>query len=480
MESTENKTTKQQSLSRMAGKNFMFSLLLFLVLIGIIFTAFWRDRENMQQLGAVYEDQFMVEQFKASLINILSPLNEFALGGASDKVTPLLKQAIADYQASYARIENIGYLGDAQRKALLQVHNLMSEVMNIADDVANNKITSNQADQVIMLAQNLLLKAQDKLELIVRGMEQTLEETRADHESQASLQLYMLLGFIVLIVVLVELLNRKLLAKAQEVSRASSSVAMSADDILSANEEQANATGQQSRFIERVVKGLDLVADSGAKLQATATGMEKNIQNTVSLAKGGSEEVDALLAAADSLQGQLDDTASHTALGQQEIEHALKSLDRVNEVAEEAQLLAVNASIETSDAGSMSGEVQRIADEVKQLSEDVRAALMQLREQGEGTDAGIRQALGGVASSRETSARLADLLEKAHSNGEKAGQAASIIVQVATRQNDRNQKILQALNYISELLHISGNKLQASREASMRLSKASASLQDLS
>jgi len=474
-ENIESGTNKQVSLKKLASKNFMLSLLLFAVLIVIIVVASLRDREGMDMLADVYDDQFRIEQFKATLSNVMLPLNDFTMTADASNFTRI-KKAVGEYQASYRSITAIPRLGAQDKAALARVNALMNEVMSMANDVADAKIPANQAAQVTLLSQNLVLAAQKKLHSIVTNMETQLAASTAARRQQATMQLYMLLGFIVFIVLLLEFLNRRLLRQAQTVSKFSSSLAESAGDIVMVNKMQASATDQQARFMEKVIKGLELIADSGKEISNVITGLEKNSGVIQSFAKGGARELENSAAAADSLCANMD---ASTEAARQKPEHMLKSLQQIQHVADEAHLLALNASIDGADQGvsSITNEVLRMADQIRDHSEEIRSTVQQMSDASSHI-AGDHMAY--ISDSIELARQTAALLLRIESVSEKNAQAASAIARANRRQNERNQKILQALQHISELLHISGNKAQAYGDASARLNEASESLQHLS
>ncbi len=474
-ESTESGSNKQLSLRQLAGKNSILSLLLFAVLIGIIVVASLRDREGMDGLGHVYDDQFRVEQFKATLSNVMLPLNDFTMTSDSANFVRI-KKAVSQYKASYLGTAAIPRLSAQDKAALAKVDALMNEVMSMANDVANAKIPASHAAQITLLSQNLVLAAQKKLQSIVNRMETQLAASRAERQHKATMQLYILLGFIVFIVLLLEFLNRRLLKHAQSVSKASSSLAESAGDIVLVNKMQASANDQQARFMGKVIKGLELIADSGKEISAVVGNLEKNSSLIQSFAKGGVKQLQTSLAAADKLNA--DKTISAGA-DSQIPDQILKSLQQIQDVADEAHLLALNASIDGADqaVSSISNEVQRMADQIRAYSEDVRSAVQQMS----GASSHVaEERLEYINNSVELARQTSDLLCRIEAVSEKNGQALSAIARATGRQNERNLKILQALQHISELLHISGNKAQAYSDASERLSEASESLQHIS
>jgi len=471
---------KQTSLRQMANRNFIYSLLLFLVLIAIIFIAVQRDRESMNTLEQVYIDQFHIEQFKASLTDVVRPLNEFALT-SSEKNFPKLKQAIKAYTTSYDSIKSIPHLTAGQQNALDQVNRLMSEVMDIASDVAEKKIPANQAGHVTVLAQNLVLATAEKLDVIVSELELVLEQKSAERQEKASMQLYTLLGFILFIVVLLEVFNRRLVSHAQQVSKVSSSVASSAGDIISVSEQHANATDQQARFMDKVIKGLEMIADTGKKVTTTAYAMEKSATGSATFAKAGKDEMEKFSHSINALRSGVGASSKTNTVIDQKIDQVMAMIGQVIEITEEANLMALNASIESSgDSSGLSSEVQRMSDHLKQITEEIRSAV-------ETTRALVSQSSDEQNNTRleidhcqELSGTVSKHFDKTHLMANKTHQSASAVLQASGRQNERNAKILQALKHISELLTMSGNKLQASRDASKRLSEASESLQNMS
>jgi len=475
-----NKSARHASLKQMAGRNFIYSLLLFVVLIAIIFIAIKRDQDSINTLEHVYIDQFHIEQFRASLSDVVRPLNDFALT-SSESNFPKLKKAVKAYKDSYAQIEAIHHLTPEHHKALDQVNQLMNEVMEIASDVADKRIPANQAGHVTVLAQNLVLATAEKLESIVISLEKVLQEKSAERQKEATMQLYMLLGFILVIVVLLELFNRRLVKHAQEVSRVSSSVAKSAGNMLSVSEEQVGATDQQYRFMDKVIKGLELVADSGEKISTTVANMEKTADGASTFAKGGAAEMQHVVASINRVRQSMNTATDKMSIIDQKSDQVLTAIHQIMEVAEEANLLALNASIESSgDNSSVTAEVQGMSEQIRQVSEDIRVSVEELRTLAEASAGENSLATQEIDHCLEASARVSGLMGKMHSMAEKSTQSAAAVVQASERQNDRNKKILQALKHISELLSISGTKLQQSRDASKRLSEASESLQNMS
>jgi len=469
--SAESGLNKQIPLRQLASKHSILSLLLFAVLIVMIIVAAMRDRQGIETLGDMYNDQFRMVQLKAGLSKVLLPLNDFTMTSDASNMASIRK-AISEYKASYLRTVAIPRLGAQDKSALAEVNVLMNKVMSMANDVAGAQPGASHAVQTTLLSRHLVQAAQQKLQSIINRMEARLAASTAERQHTASMQLYILLGFIVCIVLLLEFLNRRLLKHAQTVSRVSSSLAESAGDIVLVNKMQASATDQQARFMEKVMQGLELIADSGKEISAVISSLEKNAMVMQSFAKGGAKALQTSLDAADKLN------AGTAGADDQISDQVLKSLQQIQYIADEVHLLALNASIDGADqaASSISNEVQRMADQIREYTEDIRSAVQQISGTSNHAES-QRQAY--INNSVELARQTSDLLSRIEAMSEKNSQAASAIARANGRQNERNLKILQALQHISELLHISGNRAQAYNDASARLSEASESLQHM-
>jgi len=257
----------------------------------------------------VYDNQSQIEQFKASISDVMLPVNDFTMT-ADTKNFAKINQAIKIFSDQFSAVKSIPSLTSDDLESLDNMNGLMGEVLNIATDVAEGKITASQAPQVAVIAQNLVLSSQLKVDAIAKSMEAKLAVSVIKREEQAKMQLYILLGFIVLIILLLETLNRKLLAHAQTVSKESNTVAESAGDIIEANKLQASITEQQSRFMDKVIKGLELVSAAGAKIPVATSKLEKNSGVISSFAKGSAADIGDALGSINTARGSIEGLAA--------------------------------------------------------------------------------------------------------------------------------------------------------------------------
>ncbi len=486
MTTTEKAKQAQATLSQRANRNFLISLVLFAVLIATVFVAFQRAKENMQDLGSLYADQIRLEQFRGSLSNVLLPLNDFTLTGNKEDVAKL-KKAETEFQKLYGKVEGLPSLTADNKKVLTQVFGLMREVTGIADDIVSGKIPFAQANNVAVVAQNLVFVARQKLEGVAGDLQATLQRQTKLRERQIDRQSYIILAIIILIVLLLAWLNRAFVkATTNTIAEVANNVARAAADILNAVEQQALAADTQARSVEQIASELEQISESASKIAATSVSVEKIAGATATSAGEGVEAVNRAIESMDTIRDEVNAIAEKVTFAGQKAEQILESIDAVQEIADETHLLALNASIESAAAGEfgkrfavVASEVRRLADRTREFTEEIQTIVNDVHSSTQESVVVTQDGLEEVRQGVEIAQRAGEVLRRMQTMSDKTSQAVRTIAKATGRQNESNQDFLRAMKQISDLLHDSARQMQASREASYRLTEAADDLQRL-
>jgi len=485
-EAAKAKASKRKSLTQQSNRNMLLSAVLFAVLISTVFFAFQQAKGGMQSLGSLYADQLRLEQFKASLPNLLLPLNDYTMTGNTQDVEKL-KKAANEFQTLYSGVEALPSLMADDKKVLGQVFGLMREVMTISDDIVSGKIPSAQASNVAVVAQNLVFVAQQKLNTVAEHLNSSLQSDAEQKKTQVDQQSYLIQGIIVFLLILLAFLSRSFVKSITlTITDIAKNVTMTSNEILSAVDQQANAADTQAKSVEQIAIELREMSEASRKIAATSASVEKIAEATASSANEGVNAVSAAIESMRQIREEVDSIAEKVTFAGQKAEQILESVDSLQEIADETHLLALNASIESAAAGEfgkrfavVASEVRRLADRTREFTEEIQTVVNEVhqstQESVEVTRVGIDEVGKGVDIARQAG----DVLQKMQTMSSKTSQAVRTIAQATSRQNDSNQDFLRAMQQISDLLRDSAAQMQKSRNASFRLNEVADDLQRL-
>ena len=195
----------------------------------------------------------------------------------------------------------------------------------------------------------------------------------------------------------------------EEVAEASSDIASSATEISGSVREQNEATERAASAITEMSASVEDVANqNAAAVRATQAAGEhsKHGQAIVSNTIGNIQEIDQIVRSASSALEALGDRTA--AVGQ--------IMDVIRDIADQTNLLALNAAIEAARAGEHGKGFAVVADEVRKLAERTTNATKEVTESitaiQEETSVAIERMDGGVS-----------IVAKGVENGQKAGSA---------------------------------------------------------
>ena len=214
----------------------------------------------------------------------------------------------------------------------------------------------------------------------------------------------------------------------------SSEIMASTNQVAAGAAETATAVSETTTTVEEV-KQTALVASQKASNVANAA------QDAVHVAKVGQESVEESIVGMGRIQGQVEVIAEHIVRLSEQSQTIGEIIITVNDLAEQSNLLAVNAAIEAAKAGEQGKGFAVVAQEVKSLAEQSKEATAQVRtilgEIQKATNAAVlatEQGSKAVAAGGKQSREAGDAIRQMGESIDESAQAAMQIAASSQQQ----------------------------------------------
>lgn len=204
-------------------------------------------------------------------------------------------------------------------------------------------------------------------------------------------------------------------ANAGRVSAAAAEIAASAQELATTIETQEHSATQVSAAVSELSASVAEVANKG---QAAS----KAAQDTMQQATKGGELVSETVSQLSEINKRFDDVATVVGTLEKQGEDVGRVVQVIKEIADQTNLLALNAAIEAARAGEHGRGFAVVADEVRKLAERTTQATGEVASTIDGMRNGTATAADAMRVGRST-------VESGRLKGDAAGSAVGVIVQ---------------------------------------------------
>jgi CHASE3 domain sensor protein len=265
----------------------------------------------------------------------------------------------------------------------------------------------------------------------------------------------------------------------QQIGSAVGLVRSSSTELQAAANQQANGAKEQAAAMTEISTTISELLATSRQIAESAQRVAQNAEQTASAARSGHGTVDMTHESISGIRRQVDQIVSHMLELGKKSQEVGAVLDIVSELAEQTNILAINATIEAAGAGEagkrfavVADEIRKLADrvggstkEVRTLIDDVRSAVnttvMATETGSKAVDAGSRQfgdvasafkQIAGLVSTATDAAREIELSTKQQSSAvEQVNLAIASVTQASMETETSAGQTLQTVSQMAVL-----------------------------
>ena len=271
------------------------------------------------------------------------------------------------------------------------------------------------------------------------------------------------------------------------------SIAQTAEHLASASEQISSSAAEQAQSAETQKDQASQVATAMQEMSSTVQQVSENPNRAAEASRQAAETalhgggtVDETLAKMRMIASAVSGTAKKVEeLGKRSDEIG-RIVGVIDDIADQTNLLALNAAIEAARAGEQGRGFAVVADEVRKLAERTTSATKEIAHmikniQDEtrlavtAMETGTRQVEEGVTSTAEAGKSLKQIIDMA----EQVGEMITHIATAATEQASASEQVNQSMDQIARLIHESAAGSQEAAKACQHLSGLALDLQKM-
>jgi methyl-accepting chemotaxis protein len=232
-------------------------------------------------------------------------------------------------------------------------------------------------------------------------------------------------------------MQSKLRDTLQRISGSATQLASAAEELNAVTDESARGLSQQNNEIEQAATAVNQMTSAVEEVARNAVSTSEASKNATSSASDGRDLVQETVSAIERMSGDVQSTSTLIGNLADESRDIGKVLDVIRGLADQTNLLALNAAIEAARAGEAGRGFAVVADEVRALAHRTQQSTSEIERMIGSIQGGTEQAVNSMRSSTERAESTLNIAKG-------AGLALDTINVAVVEINERNLVIASA------------------------------------
>ena len=263
---------------------------------------------------------------------------------------------------------------------------------------------------------------------------------------------------------------------ADEMGRVSENISTVVDEVAQGAQEQAEETENSAYIVDNNINTIEDLAEAGERSKG-------ELESAVSSIKKSADEVENVNQRIEGVKEAFANVNERGKKLAQKITEIMEIVDTVSEIANQTNLLSLNASIEAARSKDNSRGFAVVADEIRELAEDSQQAGESINENLNKFTRQVQELVNSISDQFENLEESNRVLENVTKSNNKASNniqsVSKQVVSIVEDLNKESQKIAKVIENLNSLAAIAEENSASSEEMSASVSDYSDKIQDM-